>query len=181
MIQWLLTWILGSFLVTPFALTSWHVVVNNQGVAVHRGWLVELMCNRKEIMWYENNAVRFRVKSESRVKPGKPSRSEVLGHLWWYSLQGGASVGTPWLLPEIMSPSLSICLSIYLSNLQQTVCPLSRIKWEIYFYKEECFVLFIEVCSLSFIMFLVGSMRSIQHKAQLTWAVEYTDCISAEG
>ena len=32
---------------------------------------------------------------------------------------------------------------------------------EIYFYKEVCFVSFIEVCSLSLIMFLVGSMRSI--------------------
>ena len=47
--------------------------------------------------------------------------------VWQYGLQEGASVGTPWLQEEDMEqeevPSLSIFLSIYLSNLQQTVCP----------------------------------------------------------
>ena len=37
---------------------------------------------------------------------------------------------------------------------------------EIYFY-EVCFVSLIEVCSLSLMMFLVGSMKSIQHYAML--------------
>ena len=50
-----------------------------------------------------------------------------LWRLWQYGLQGGASADTPWLQEEDMGqeevPSLSICLSIYLSNLQLTVCP----------------------------------------------------------
>ena len=56
-------------------------------------------------------------------------------------------------------------LRVYVSpSISQTYSvPLSRIKWEIYFYKEVCFILFIEVHSLSLIMFLIGSMRSIQY------------------
>ena len=57
---------------------------------------------------------------------------------WRYGLQGGASVGTPWIQEENMGqevPSLSTCLFIYLSKLQQIVCPLfSRMKWEIYIF-----------------------------------------------
>ena len=51
----------------------------NRGMAVHRGRPVEQVYNRKETMWYENYAVRFRqsIHSESRVEPGIRSRSEA--------------------------------------------------------------------------------------------------------
>ena len=103
------------------AVKSWLV---NWGMAVRWGKPVKHVCNRKETMWYENHAVRFR-QSESRIEPRIRNQSEALGHLWLYGLQGGASNGTTWLQEEDMGqeevPSLSICLSIYL--LQQTVCP----------------------------------------------------------
>ena len=102
------------------------------------------MWNWKRTTWYENHAVSFRVHSESRVKPGIRSWSEALGHFWQYGLQGGANVGTPRLQEEDKGQeevfSLSICLSIYLSNLQQTVCPFENKMRGRYFYKEVCFV-----------------------------------------
>ena len=56
--------------------------------------------------------------SLNRVEPGIRSR---------YDLKGGANVGTPGLQVEDMgqgeAPSLSLCLSIYLSNLQHIVFP----------------------------------------------------------
>ena len=51
-----------------------------------------------------------------------------------------SDVGTPWLQEEDMGqeevPSLSVCLSIYLSNLQQTCAPLENKMREIYFIKK---------------------------------------------
>ena len=108
------------------AVTLWLV---NRRMAVRRSRPVVQVCNRKETTWYENHAVRFRlsVHSESRVELGISRRSEALGRLWRYSLQVGASVSTPRLQEEDLGQedvsSLNICLSIYLSNLQQTVCP----------------------------------------------------------
>ena len=93
----------------------------NRGIVVHQQ-CVEQVSNRKETTWYENHAVRFRqsAQSESRVELEICSRSEVWGHLWRYGLQEGASVGTHWLQEEDIGqeevPSLSICLSIYLSK-----------------------------------------------------------------
>ena len=108
------------------ALTLWLV---NWRLAVRRGGPVEQVCNRKETTWYENHAVRFwdAVQSKWRIEPGIGSRSDALGRLWRYGFQEGASFGTPWLQEEGMRqeevPSLRICLSCYLSNLQQTVNP----------------------------------------------------------
>ena len=78
------------------AITLWLV---NREMAVRQGRPVEQVCNRKETTWYENHAFRFRqrVQSESSVEPGILSRSEALGRLWRYGLQGGASVSTSWL------------------------------------------------------------------------------------
>ena len=57
-------------------------------------------------------------------------------------------------------PSMSIRLSI--CQLTTNCMPLSRIKWEIYSYKEECFVSFIDVRSLFFIV-LGWIYETIQH------------------
>ena len=126
----------------------------NRGMAVRWGRPIEQVCNRKETTWYENHAVRFRVQSESRVEPGIRSRSEVWGRHWRYGLQGGANVGTRWLQEEDMGqeevPLLSICLSTYLSNLQKTVVPFSRIKWIRYIFIKKC-VSFVHLSS--FIIF----------------------------
>ena len=100
-------------------------VLENRLMIVRRDRPVEQVCNQKETTWYENYAVSFRqsVQSESS-RAGICSRSEALGRLWRYALQGGANVGIPWLQEEDMGqeevPSLSICLSIYLLNLKQT-------------------------------------------------------------
>ena len=78
------------------------------------------------------------------------------------SSQGGAGVGTHWLLVEDMgrrSPlSEYICLFTYRSHTTET-STLSRIKCERYMFIKKCVRSFIEVHKLSLIMFLVWSMR----------------------
>ena len=97
-------------------------------------------------MRYENHAVRFRqsAQSESRVEPGIHSRSEAIGRLWRYGLQGGASVGTPWFQEEDMEqeevPSQSMSLRIALKTYNKLCAPFENKMREIYFYKEVCFV-----------------------------------------
>ena len=109
-------------------------------MSVRWGRPVEQVCNRKETTWYVNHEVNLRqsIQSELRVEPGRQLIREPLGRLWRYGLQVGASVGTHWLQKEHMGQeevsSLSICLSIYLSN----SVPLSRIKWERYIFIKKC-------------------------------------------
>ena len=141
-------------------------------MAVHRGWPVEQVCNRKKTTWYENHVIRVKQsgQSESRVEPGIRSRSEALGRLRRYGLQVGASAGTHWRQEEDTEqeegPSLSMSPSISQTYNKQGA-PFKNKMREIYFYKEVCFVSFIEVRSLFFIMFLVGSMRSIQRNKRI--------------
>ena len=126
--------------------TLWLV---NRGMAVHQGKPVEQVCNRKETTWYENHAVSFRVQSESRVKPGICSQSEVLGHLWQYGLQGGSSTGTPLAPGRKYGARRS---PLYLSFKLTTNCvPPSRIKWERYILIKKClsFVHYLWLCSWS--------------------------------
>ena len=116
----------------------------NRGMAERRGRAVEQVCNRKETTWYENHAVRFRqsVQSESKVEPGILSRSEALGRLWQYGLQGGCQRWHP------VSPGrrygarrspLSKYMSLYLSFKLPTNCvPFSRIKRERYIFIKKC-------------------------------------------
>ena len=47
------------------AVTLWLV---NRGMAVRRSRLVEQMCNRKETIWYDNHAVRFRQSVQERIE-----------------------------------------------------------------------------------------------------------------
>ena len=121
--------VLGSFLVPPCALTSCHIVISKQGDGSVSGRPVKQVCNRKETTWYENPTVRLResVQWESRVEWGIHSRSEALVSSLTIWLARGCKHWHPWLQEEDMRreevPSLSICLSIYLSNLPQTVWP----------------------------------------------------------
>ena len=127
------------------AVTLWLV---NRGLAVRRGRPVEKVYNRQEATWYENHAFRLRQsdQSESRVEPVICNRSE-------------ASLTS--LTIRLARRYMSLHLSLRLTT---NCVPLSRIKWERYiFYKEVCFVSLIEFRSLSLILFLVGSMKSIQH------------------
>ena len=130
-----MTWIFGSFQVTLCALTSCHVWLVNKGMAAYRGSQGQQVRNRKEATWYENHAVRFRQSRKLRVERGIRSRSEALGRLWRYGFQVGASFGTPWLPKEDMGQEVPT-LWVYISQLTANCGSLSRIKWEIYFYKE---------------------------------------------
>ena len=147
------------------AVTLWLV---NRGVAVRRGRPVKQVCNRKGTTWYENYAIRFRqwFQSGSRIEPGIRRRLEALGRLWRYCLQGVQALAPPSSRKKIWGKKkspLRVYVSPSISQTYNSVLP-SRIKWERYiFYKEVCFVSLIEVHSLSLIMFLVGSMRNIQH------------------
>ena len=48
-----MTWIFGSFLVTPCALASCHILISKQEDDSASGHLVEQVCNRKETTWWE--------------------------------------------------------------------------------------------------------------------------------
>ena len=158
-------WIFGSFTVTPCAITSCHVVISKQGSTI--GALVYNRCVTGRRPRDENHAVRFGQSAEnhSRAWGTQPIRSSLT------SLQGGANVDTPWLPVKDMEkspPSEYICLSIYLSaNNKQWA--LSKIKWEIYFYKEV-FRSFVHWNHKSFlIMYLYyGSSTSIKK----TWEAQ---------
>ena len=92
----------------------------------------------------DNYAVSFRQSQriESRARDTQQIRG--LGRLWRYSLHRGASVGTslaPGRRYGTRRSPLSEYMSLRISLKLTTSCgTLSRIKWEIYFYKQVCFV-----------------------------------------
>ena len=98
-----MTWIFGSFLVTPCALTSCHIGISKRGIAVKSNRCVTGRRPR------DNHAVSFRQRQriESRARDKQPS-TDVRSSL------------TIRLAKKDMGQeevrSLSICLSIYLSN-----------------------------------------------------------------
>ena len=101
----------------------WHVVVSKQDRTTRAVGYNKCITGRRPRD--ENHAVRFRQSAKNRVERERRSRSEA----YMTSLQGGASVGTPWLLEEDMgrrSPLSDIYLSIYLSRKKQW--PLSENK-----------------------------------------------------
>ena len=110
-----MTWIFGSFLVTPCALTSCHAVMSKQeydSTSGHTGTTGVLP---------EGDHVKFRQKQRFGDEPGTRSRSEAS----LTSLQEGLSVGTPWLPEEDIGRSpFSEYMSLHLSlNKQLTVDP----------------------------------------------------------
>ena len=104
------------------AVTLWLV---HKEMAVCLGKPVKQVRNWKETTWYENHAVRFRqsVQSESRGTRDMQlirSVSDLSDDTAWKGVQALTPAGSR---TKIWGKYLSICLSIYLSNLQQTVCP----------------------------------------------------------
>ena len=146
------------------AVTLWLV---NREIAMRQGRPVEQVCDRKETTWYENHAVRFRqspVRIESRARDTQPIRgvSVVSDDTACKGVQALPPGSRKKIWSKKKSP-LWVYVSPFL-KLTTNCMPLSIIKWEKYiFYKEVCFVTFIEVRSLSLIMFLVGSVRGIKH------------------
>ena len=118
-----MTWIFSSFLVTPCALASCHILISKQ--QCDQGTRVQQVCNRNE-----NHAVRFRqsAQNRSRAWDTQPIRC-IRGSLTMACkrVQVLAPPGSQKKIWEEEVLSLSICLSIYLSNQQLTV-GLSRIK-----------------------------------------------------
>ena len=103
-------WIFGSFLVTPCALTSCHVVISKQGNTIRAVGYNRCVTGR--ISRDENHAVRFRQSAENRSRAWD---TQLIRGVSAY--KGGASVGTLWLPEEDMgrrSP-LSEYMSLYLS------------------------------------------------------------------
>ena len=136
------------------AVTLWLV---NRGVAVRRGWPVERVCNREETTWYENHTVRFRqsVQSESRVEPEIRRRSEVqaLAPPGFRKKIWGKKKSPLWVY---VSPSIS-------QNYIKLCASFEDKMSEKYFYKEVCLVRSLKFVHFLWLMFLVGSMRSIQY------------------
>ena len=128
----------------------------NREMAVLQGRLVKQVCNWKETVWYENHMVR--IESQARdTQPIRGVRSSLMiqlarGFKRWNPLAPGRRYGAR------RSP-LSKYMSLHLTlKLTKNCGPLSRIKWERYIF------LLRSVFRPSIIfMFLVGSMRSIQH------------------
>ena len=142
-------WIFGSFLVTPCALTSCHVI-SKQGSTIRALGYNRCVTGRRA--HDENHVGRFRQSAKNRSR----TWDTQLIRLSLTSLQGGASIGTPWLPVEDMgrrSPfSEYIYLSTHLSHTTET-STLSRIKCEGYIFIKKCVCSFIEVRKLCLIMF----------------------------
>ena len=68
-------WIFGSFLMTPCALTSCHVVISKQDSTIRALGTNRCVTGRRP--HDENHAVRFRQRQKIRVELGTRSRSEV--------------------------------------------------------------------------------------------------------
>ena len=89
----------------------------------------------------ENNTVRFRQSAENRES--REEHAAEQRRLWRHSLQGGASVGTPWLPEEDMGqeevPYLNICLSVYLPTNNKQRVPFENKMRDMFFIKK-CFV-----------------------------------------
>ena len=137
------------------AVTSWLV---NREMALRRGSQVQQVRNLMKTTWYENNAVSFRERQriESRARDTQPIRGVRLsltirlarGCKRWHPLAPRRRYGarrSP--LSEYMSLQWSLKLTTNCGHL-------SRIKWEIYFYKEVF---------RSFIEFRKSCLLSIQH------------------
>ena len=126
---------------------------------------------------------------ESGVKPGTHSQSEASqtslttrlarGCKRWYPLAPGRRYGTR------KSP-LSEYMSLYLSLKLATNCGLlSRIKWDIYFYKDKCFVRSLnfvnhvwEYTTLLHLFHLAHSIVKIDWYTLESWRLEETCCHS---
>ena len=116
---------------TASAMTSWLVVISKQGSTIRAHGYNRCVTRRRPRD--ENHTVRFRQRQRIAVERGTRSWS---GRLWrackcWHPLDSGRKYGKKSSLWIYVSPAIS----------QTNNCGLfSRIKWEIYFHKEVCFV-----------------------------------------
>ena len=122
-----MTWIFGSFLVTLCALASCHILISKQGSTIRALVYNRWVTGRRPCD--ENHAVIFGQCRESQSSVGHAADQRRL----WRAckrVQGLAPPGSQKKIweEEVLSPSICLCV------------PLSRIKWEMYFYKEVCFV-----------------------------------------
>ena len=126
-----MTWIFGSFLVTPDTLTSCHAVISKQGSTIRVLGYNRCVTGRRQRD--ENQAVRFGqiVENQSRAWDTQPIRgvSACKGVQALAPLTSGRRYGKK-------KSSLWVYVSPSISQLTTNCGPFSRIKWEIYFYKE---------------------------------------------
>ena len=137
-----MTWIFGSFLVTLCALTSCHVVISKQGMKVRQDG--GCVTRRRP---HDNHAVRFRQKAEnrSRARNTQPVRGfKPFDDTACTGVQALAPPGSRKKILDKKKSPLWVYISPSISQLISNGGLLSRIKWEIYFYKEG-FRSFIEV------------------------------------
>ena len=129
-------WIFGSFLVTPCALTSCHVVISKQGYDCSNRILGYNRCVTGRIPRDENHAVRFRQSGENRSW----ARDAQLIRGVSDELASGCKCWHPWLLEEDTGRSpLSEYMSLHPSlTHHRNINPFQNKVWEIYFYKEVC-------------------------------------------
>ena len=146
-----MTWIFSSFLVTLCALVNCHILISKQENDGTQGIQVEQVCNQKGNTWWEPCSEIYRVQRIA-VERGTRSQPEVS----LTSLQGGASIGTSWLLEEDMGRRslLSEYMSLHPSlTHHRNINPFENKVWEIYIFIKKCVHSFIEVCKLCLIMF----------------------------
>ena len=126
-------WIFGSFLVTPCALTSCHVVISKQDSTIRA--LRSNWCVKGRRPHDENNVVRFRQSPENRSRAWDTQPIRGVS-----ACKGVLALASPGSRKKIWEEvlSLSICLSTHLSHTTET-STLLRIKCERYvFIKEVC-------------------------------------------
>ena len=130
-------WIFGSFLVTPCALTSCYVVISKQESTIRA--LRSNRCVTGRRPRDENHAVRFGQSAENRsqaldTKPIRGVSDELARECKrWHPLAPGRRCGKK-------KSSLWVYVSPSISQITSNSGPLMRIKWEIYFHQEVCFV-----------------------------------------
>ena len=135
-----MTWFFGSFLVTPCALTSFHIVISKQASAIRA--VSYNRCITRKRPCDENHAVGFRERRESQLSEGHSADQRCL----WQACKGVEALAPPGSQKKIWEEevlSLWVYFSPSISQLTTSCGLFSRIKWEIYFYKDVCFV-----CSL---------------------------------
>ena len=151
-------WIFRLFLVTPLFVPSdisCHVVISKQGSTIRA--LGYNRCVTRRRPHDEKHAVRFRESRESQSSIGHAvdqviSDEVARGCKHWHPLVPGRRYGKKSSLRIYVSPSISQLI---------TNCgPFSRIKWDIYFYKEVfcSFIEFQKSCLIDIIMAM-----AIQH------------------
>ena len=108
-----MTWIFGSFLVTPCALTSCHVVISKQGSTISVVGYNRCVTERRSRD--ENHAVRFGQSAENRIRARDTQPIRGVADQLARSCKHLQPPGSRKKIREEVL-SLSICLYIFLST-----------------------------------------------------------------